>query len=241
MKYLLMAFPKATFEKTQEASKVPSAGDGPGGRRPALAGSERAPHPHRGGRHEADTMKRSSSANTLTCLPRAPILEKVVEDEVEMQPASEVAYLERERKRSVTRQELQVKEKLFQAMVRAPALVLTPTAAAARRTDPCPLPPLLPTQYYCAMNDLDGLKLVYHNNPKIISEANYDNRTCLHIAAASGRKEIVSWLLSYGAPTDPVDNWGHTPWHEAKRGNHSKVARLLEEAGRKNSKSSEAK
>ena len=31
MKYLLMAFPKATFEKTQEASKVPSAGDGPGG------------------------------------------------------------------------------------------------------------------------------------------------------------------------------------------------------------------
>ena len=186
-------------------------------------------------------MKRSSSANTLTCLPRAPILEKVVEDEVEMQPASEVAYLERERKRSVTRQELQVKEKLFQAMVRAPALVLTTTAAAARRTDPCPLPLLLPNQYYCAMNDLDGLKLVYHNNPKIISEANYDNRTCLHIAAASGRKEIVSWLLSYGAPTDPVDNWGHTPWHEAKRGNHFKVARLLEEAGRKNSKSSEAK
>jgi len=87
-------------------------------------------------------MKRSSSANTLTCLPRAPILEKVVEDEVEMQPASEVAYLERERKRSVTRQELQVKEKLFQAMVRAPALVLR---RRRRRRGELTLAPYLPS------------------------------------------------------------------------------------------------
>ena len=34
----------------------------------------------------------------------------------------------------------------------------------------------------------------------------------LHIAAANGSKDIVSWLLACGAPTDPIDNWGHTPW-----------------------------
>ncbi|QDZ18663.1 dual specificity protein kinase [Chloropicon primus] len=143
-------------------------------------------------------MRRSSSAQSLSCLPRAPTLEKVVEDEVEMHPAVAENY---DVESFVTREELSVKEKLFQAM------------------------------YYCAKNDLNGLKLVYHSNPKIISEANYDNRTCLHIAAANGSAEAVSWLLSYGAPTDPVDNWGHTPWHEAKRGNHNGVARLLESHG----------
>ena len=92
-------------------------------------------------------MKRSSSANTLTCLPRAPILEKVVEDEVEMQPASEVAYLERERKRSVTRQELQVKEKLFQAMVRALVDQTRPASIQASRPgnqEPAPVGSAMP-------------------------------------------------------------------------------------------------
>lgn len=152
-------------------------------------------------------MRRTASAEALSSLPRAPKLAKVVEDEVEEEEDFE---MNREYgsggddNRAVTRAELKVKEKLFQAM------------------------------YYCAKNDLAGLKLVYHSNHRIISEANYDNRTCLHIAAASGNINIVSWLLSYGAPTDPIDNWGHTPWHEARRGNHTAVARILETRGKLN-------
>ena len=61
-------------------------------------------------------MRRSSSANSLACLPRAPTLEKVVEDEVVQEEPPPGA--------SVTKRELKLKEKLFQAM------------------------------YYCARNDL---------------------------------------------------------------------------------------
>jgi glutaminase len=85
---------------------------------------------------------------------------------------------------------------------------------------------LFQAMYTCATHDLDGLKLAYYSCPDVISKANYDKRTCLHIAAAAGNLEIVSWLLSVGAPTDPVDNWGHTPWHEAKRNNHKEVVKV---------------
>jgi hypothetical protein len=90
---------------------------------------------------------------------------------------------------------------------------------------------LFQAMYTCATHDLDGLKLAYYSCPDVISKANYDKRTCLHIAAAAGNLEIVSWLLSVGAPTDPVDNWGHTPWHEAKRNNHKEVVKVLESNG----------
>mmetsp|Transcript_8772 Transcript_8772/g.16263 ORF Transcript_8772/g.16263 Transcript_8772/m.16263 type:complete len:543 (+) Transcript_8772:423-2051(+) len=139
-------------------------------------------------------MKKSSSASSLLCLPRAPTLEVVVEEE------GNDCHDEEDSDHVVSKLELDDKQKLFQAM------------------------------YYCSKNDMTGLKMIYPTNPNIIHLANYDNRTCLHIAAANGNKEIVSWLLAYGAPTDPVDNWGHTPWHEAKRGNHPEVVRLLEQS-----------
>ena len=92
-------------------------------------------------------MKRSSSASGLSTLPRAPTLEVIKEDVETHADASSVSSSTDASFHSVTLAELEGKEQLFQAM------------------------------YYCARNDLDGLKLIYHADRNVISQANYDNRT----------------------------------------------------------------
>ncbi len=97
-------------------------------------------------------MKRSSSASGLSSLPRAPTLEVIKEDveahAVAANPAPAATSSTGDASfHSVTLAELEGKEQLFQAM------------------------------YYCARNDLAGLKLIYHADKQVISQANYDNRT----------------------------------------------------------------
>ncbi len=57
---------------------------------------------------------------------------------------------------------------------------------------------------------------------------NHDQRTALHLAAASGHREVVEYLLAAGADPARKDLWGGTPHGDAKRGGHEVVMSLLE-------------
>ncbi|KAI6652084.1 glutaminase kidney isoform, mitochondrial isoform 1 precursor [Oopsacas minuta] len=59
--------------------------------------------------------------------------------------------------------------------------------------------------------------------------ADYDGRTCLHIAAAEGALSIVKFLVeNAGVDPSPVDRWGQTPIKDATLFGHEDVKRYLE-------------
>ena len=57
--------------------------------------------------------------------------------------------------------------------------------------------------------------------------ADYDARTCLHLAASNGNLPICEELLSHGAGINSKDRWGGTPLRDAVREGYSNVAALL--------------
>lgn len=59
--------------------------------------------------------------------------------------------------------------------------------------------------------------------------ADYDGRTCIHLAASEGQNEVIKFLISKGVKIDPKDRWGGTPLDDARRHNHSSTAILLQE------------
>lgn len=64
-----------------------------------------------------------------------------------------------------------------------------------------------------------------------LDSTDYDDRTALHLAAAEGHLEIVTYFLTHGALVNPTDRWGNTPLDEALRHTQQGTAVLLAEAG----------
>ncbi|KAL1521874.1 hypothetical protein AB1Y20_021525 [Prymnesium parvum] len=65
------------------------------------------------------------------------------------------------------------------------------------------------------------------------NSADYDKRTCLHLAAGEGALHIVSTLIDAKADINPVDRWGNTPLQDAIRNGHEDVMELLLKSGGK--------
>lgn len=65
------------------------------------------------------------------------------------------------------------------------------------------------------------------------SEADYDGRTPLHLAACEGHTDCVSLLIKKGADVNRKDNFGMTPLFEALRAGHDPAAQILVENGAK--------
>ena len=61
--------------------------------------------------------------------------------------------------------------------------------------------------------------------------ADYDARTCLHLAASEGQMPVVSALMTSGANANVQDRWGNTQLCDAIREGHTQVARLLRKHG----------
>ena len=82
--------------------------------------------------------------------------------------------------------------------------------------------------YAAAAGDLQTLKthkLLGHD----MDASDYDGRTALHLAAAEGHGECVTFLLyKCGARPDPPDRWGFTPLSEAERFGHKRVAAIIQ-------------
>lgn len=63
-----------------------------------------------------------------------------------------------------------------------------------------------------------------------LNQGDYDKRTPLHVAAASGSVEIALWLIEEaGVNISPIDRWGATPLCDAQR--FPEIKLILEERG----------
>ena len=84
----------------------------------------------------------------------------------------------------------------------------------------------------CSINDIDAVeKLVNYGIDKfrksnesvedvakrLVDSADYDRRTCVHLAAAEGHEDVLNFLISHGATIHPKDRWGNTPVHEVRK------------------------
>eukprot|EP00184_Porphyridium_aerugineum_P002671 CAMPEP_0184695846 /NCGR_PEP_ID=MMETSP0313-20130426/3348_1 /TAXON_ID=2792 /ORGANISM="Porphyridium aerugineum, Strain SAG 1380-2" /LENGTH=1119 /DNA_ID=CAMNT_0027154373 /DNA_START=331 /DNA_END=3690 /DNA_ORIENTATION=- len=64
-----------------------------------------------------------------------------------------------------------------------------------------------------------------------VNFADYDKRTCLHLACAEGHLRVVEFLIDQGADVDACDRWGASPVDEAKRNNRLDILQFLEVKG----------
>ena len=77
--------------------------------------------------------------------------------------------------------------------------------------------------------ELSVLKTMFKAQ-QIMSAADYDKRTALHVAAAEGHLDCVKFLVEIcHVPIKPKDRWGFSPLDEAKRFKRENVQLYLEE------------
>jgi len=78
--------------------------------------------------------------------------------------------------------------------------------------------------------DVEGMKTLLTAGCSA-NAADYDKRTCLHLAASTGQGLVVRYLISRGdVKINFQDRWGGTPLYDAVREGHNECARLLVEA-----------
>ena len=79
--------------------------------------------------------------------------------------------------------------------------------------------------------DISGLDLLLRAGCQV-NAADYDSRTCLHLAASEGHASVVDRLLAApGLQVDATDRWGGTPLRDAVRISNRVVATRLVKAG----------
>jgi ankyrin repeat protein len=59
--------------------------------------------------------------------------------------------------------------------------------------------------------NIDSLKVLLENNPKLVNEKGFNQLTPLHFAIGGGNKDIIAYLLDNGADADAKDAEGRTP------------------------------
>lgn len=63
-----------------------------------------------------------------------------------------------------------------------------------------------------------------------LNDGDYDKRTPLHLAAASGHYDIVKYLVDYGVEINCKDRWGATPLNDSQ---DPKITEYLQKNGAK--------
>jgi ankyrin repeat protein len=81
-------------------------------------------------------------------------------------------------------------------------------------------------------SDLGGIKRLVENGASVNS-ADYDMRTCIHVASAEGGYEAVEYLVLHGANVNAEDRWGNTPLVDAMSNGRQEVSDLLRRHGAK--------
>ena len=89
----------------------------------------------------------------------------------------------------------------------------------------------LPIHHAARTGDLDRVKELIEGNPQIINRRDGDG-TPLHLAACSGHKDVVIYLLSKGADVNAKGTvMGWTPLRMASEWHYDEVVELLRKHG----------
>jgi glutaminase len=75
--------------------------------------------------------------------------------------------------------------------------------------------------------DLDEIQRLVANGIDL-DDADYDGRTCIHLAASEGQTEIIRFLIGKKVNVSPKDRFGGTPLDDAKRHGYKDAQALLE-------------
>ncbi len=82
-----------------------------------------------------------------------------------------------------------------------------------------------------AQGDLDKIKEVLEKNPELLDEKDVQGNTPLTLAANSGQKEVVEYLITKGADLNSTNTYRYTPLHYSILRKHIDVAEMLINAG----------
>ena len=82
-----------------------------------------------------------------------------------------------------------------------------------------------------AGGDAKKVRELLHKNKVDVNAADYDKRTCLHLAASEGNLRIVEFLIENGADINFRDRWGGTALRDAVREGHHAVAAMVRQRG----------
>ena len=77
-----------------------------------------------------------------------------------------------------------------------------------------------------AQGDINEVKKLVANGVNL-NEADYDGRTCGHLAASEGHLEVVNFLIKKGVDFKLKDRWGYTPLDDSIRHGHPKIVELI--------------
>jgi ankyrin repeat protein len=83
---------------------------------------------------------------------------------------------------------------------------------------------------YRSVGDVTKIKLLLAAGAAVES-ADYDKRTCLHLAASEGNIHVVQALIGFSVDINIRDRWGGTPLADAVREGQLKVGELLRSRG----------
>ena len=84
---------------------------------------------------------------------------------------------------------------------------------------------------FARQGDVKSVKMLLESGLSA-NVADYDGRTCLHLAASTGNRNVVEALLSdKSVDVNFKDRWGGTALADAVREGHQQVAELLRQRG----------
>ena len=78
-----------------------------------------------------------------------------------------------------------------------------------------------------SQGDLNEIKRMVANGVNL-EDADYDGRTCIHLAASEGKTDIIRFLIGKKINLNPKDRMGGTPLDDARRHGHQEVQELLQ-------------
>lgn len=82
-----------------------------------------------------------------------------------------------------------------------------------------------------ALGNVDALKEIVDTHSLHVDASDYDLRTALHVAAAEGHGDVVSYLITIGANVLAKDRYGFTPILDAVRSKSLGCISALRKAG----------
>ncbi|MBI5092927.1 MAG: ankyrin repeat domain-containing protein [Candidatus Hydrogenedentes bacterium] len=100
-------------------------------------------------------------------------------------------------------------------------------AQDGNEADAARIPNSSPVLQLARRGDLEGLRAVLEADPKLVNAKGEQGQTPLHLAAAGGHRDLVDFLLEYGANPRATNDNSDTPSDIAQLAGHRDIMKTL--------------